>query len=174
MLTVMSKEVCLITKICEGQGGLEWPKILWWVFREQRIELGQLKGHKKLTHWLKKSSIYWNCSYAVYREAKKRKRTKRSGRIREGNRERSREKTKISHWKSHSHKKWKDSLEMRAVLLIFSLEREISGVIVQKIHQNSKKCRLLHSENDFEAVLANFFYDCAQIKKIITNAPRVL
>ena len=23
MLTVMSKEVCLITKICEGQGGLE-------------------------------------------------------------------------------------------------------------------------------------------------------
>ena len=72
----MSKEVCLITKICEGQGGLEWPKILWWVFREQRIELGQLKGHKKLTHWLKKSSIYWNCSYAVYREAKKKKKEK--------------------------------------------------------------------------------------------------
>ena len=63
---------------------------------------------------------------------------------------------------------------MRAVLLIFSLELEISGVVVQKIHQNSKKCRLLHSENDFEAVLANFFYDSAQIKKIITNAPRVL
>ena len=114
------------------------------------------------------------CSISRNKKKKKRKITKSSGRIREGNRERSREKTKIRHWKSHSHKKRKDSLEMRAVLLIFALEIEISGVVVQKIHQNSKKCRLLHSENDFEAVLANFFYDCAQIKKIITNAPRVL
>ena len=39
----------------------------------------------------------------------------------------------------HSHKKRKDSLETRAVLLIFSLELEISGVAVQSIHQNSKK-----------------------------------
>ena len=31
----------------------------------------------------------------------------------------------------HSHKKWKDSLETRAVLLIFSFELEISGVAVQ-------------------------------------------
>ena len=38
----------------------------------------------------------------------------------------------------HSHKKRNDSLETRAVLLIFSLELEISGVAVQSIHQNSK------------------------------------
>ena len=37
----------------------------------------------------------------------------------------------------HSHKKRQDSLETRAVLLIFSLELKISGVAVQRIHQNS-------------------------------------
>ena len=39
----------------------------------------------------------------------------------------------------HSHKKQKNSLETQVVLLIFSLELEISGVAVQRIHQNSKK-----------------------------------
>ena len=39
----------------------------------------------------------------------------------------------------HSHKKRKDNLETRAVLLIFPLEIEISGETVQSIHQNSKK-----------------------------------
>ena len=39
----------------------------------------------------------------------------------------------------HSHKKRKDSLETQAVLLIFSLELDISGVAVQSIHQNTKK-----------------------------------
>ena len=39
----------------------------------------------------------------------------------------------------HSLKKQKDSLEARVVLLIFSLELEISGVAVQRIHQNSEK-----------------------------------
>ena len=39
----------------------------------------------------------------------------------------------------HSHKKRKDSLETRSVLLIFSPELEIFGVAVQSIHQNSKK-----------------------------------
>ena len=43
----------------------------------------------------------------------------------------------------HSHKKRKDSLETRAVLLIFLLELEISGVAVQSIHQNSEKWQLL-------------------------------
>ena len=43
----------------------------------------------------------------------------------------------------NSHKKRKDSLETRGVLLIFSLELETSGVAVQSIHQNSKKWRLL-------------------------------
>ena len=38
-----------------------------------------------------------------------------------------------------SHKKQKDGLETRAVLMIFSLERETSGVLVHKIHQNSEK-----------------------------------
>ena len=58
----------------------------------------------------------------------------------------------------HSHKKQKDSLEKQVALLIFLLEREISGKPVQKIHQTAKNvsfCEKLYSENDFEAVLAN-------------------
>ena len=39
----------------------------------------------------------------------------------------------------HSYKKQKDNLETWAVLLIFSLEHEISGVTVQSVHQNSEK-----------------------------------
>ena len=39
----------------------------------------------------------------------------------------------------HSHKKRKDSLETQVVLLIFLFELEISGVSVQRIHQNSQK-----------------------------------
>ena len=49
--------------------------------------------------------------------------------------------------------------DTRVVLLIFSLDLEISGVAVQWIHQNSKKWWLLRSENDFEDVLANFCHD---------------
>ena len=48
---------------------------------------------------------------------------------------------------------------MRAVLLTFSLEIEISGVAVQRIYQNSEKlwlCEELLSENDFKAVLGTF------------------
>ena len=43
----------------------------------------------------------------------------------------------------HSNKKQKDSLETGVVLLILLLELEISAVVVQRIHQNSKKCLLL-------------------------------
>ena len=39
----------------------------------------------------------------------------------------------------HIHKKRKNTLDTRAVLLIFSLELKISGVAVQSIHQNSEK-----------------------------------
>ena len=39
----------------------------------------------------------------------------------------------------HSHKKRKDSLETKTVLLGFCLELEFSGVAVQDIHQNSEK-----------------------------------
>ena len=39
----------------------------------------------------------------------------------------------------HSHKKQKNTLDTRALLWIFSLELEISGVAVQSIHQNIKK-----------------------------------
>ena len=39
----------------------------------------------------------------------------------------------------HNHMKQKNSLETQVVLLIFSLEPEISWVAVQGIHQNSKK-----------------------------------
>ena len=56
----------------------------------------------------------------------------------------------------HSHKKRRDSLETRAVLLIFSLELEISGVAVQSIHQKTTKNSNFCEENDFEAVLATF------------------
>ena len=38
----------------------------------------------------------------------------------------------------HSHKKQKDSLETRAVLLVFSFKLEISGVAVQIIHQQKQ------------------------------------
>ena len=44
---------------------------------------------------------------------------------------------------NHSHKKWKDSLETRLALLMFSLELEISGVTVQSLHKNNEKWRLL-------------------------------
>ena len=44
---------------------------------------------------------------------------------------------------AHSHKKRKDSLETLAVLLIFLLELEMSGVAIQSIYQNSEKLRLL-------------------------------
>ena len=48
------------------------------------------------------------------------------------------------HWENknnykHSHKKRKDGLETRAILLIFSPELEIFGVAVQSIYQNSEK-----------------------------------
>ena len=39
----------------------------------------------------------------------------------------------------HSHTKWKDSLETVAVLLLFSLELEVSGEALQGIHQNIQK-----------------------------------
>ena len=39
----------------------------------------------------------------------------------------------------HSHKKRKDSMETRVVLLVFLLELEISGLAIQSIHQNSEK-----------------------------------
>ena len=54
-------------------------------------------------------------------------------------------------------------METGAVLLILLLELETSGLTVQRIHQNSKKggfSEELLGENDFEAVLANFRYDC--------------
>ena len=63
------------------------------------------------------------------------------------------------YWINHSHKKRKDSLETRTVLLIFLIELEISGVAVQRIHQNSEEWWLLGglvSENDFKTVLVTF------------------
>ena len=44
-----------------------------------------------------------------------------------------------NHLLFHSHKKREGSLETRAVLLMLSLELEISGVVVKRIHQNSEK-----------------------------------
>ena len=45
----------------------------------------------------------------------------------------------VVHHFDHSHKKRKDSLETQAVLMIFSLEIEISGVAIQSIHQKQRK-----------------------------------
>ena len=42
----------------------------------------------------------------------------------------------------HSHKKRKDGLETRAVLLVYWLGLESSGVAVQEIHRNSEKAVL--------------------------------
>ena len=59
----------------------------------------------------------------------------------------------------HSHKKRKDSLETRAVLLIFLLKLEISVVAVQVMPQNSKNGCLLREffcGDDFDAVLDIF------------------
>ena len=58
-----------------------------------------------------------------------------------------------------SHKKQEDSLETRAVLLIFSLELEIFGVAVQSIHQNSEKWWLswgIAEWNGFGTVIKHF------------------
>ena len=86
----------------------------------------------------------------------------------------------------YSHKKQKDSLETRAVLLIFSFELEIFGVAVQRNPKNGDFSEELLSENNFEAVLtisvvmamvptlSREFRRSLQIKRIITNAPRVL
>ena len=40
---------------------------------------------------------------------------------------------------NRSHKKQKDSLETWAVFLIFSVELQIYGVAVKRIHQDSEK-----------------------------------
>ena len=73
----------------------------------------------------------------------------------------------------HSHYKWKDSLETRAVLFIFSLELEISDVAHRKYIKAAKKWLL-------PAVLAIFYcYALRQLrrslrfKKIITNPPSI-
>ena len=64
----------------------------------------------------------------------------------------------------HSHRKRKDSVEIRTVLLTFLLEIEISRVAVQRIHQHSNTwwlCEELLIENDFEAIWATFCcHDC--------------
>ena len=86
----------------------------------------------------------------------------------------------------YSHKKQKESLETRAVLLIFSFELEIFGVAVQRNGKNGDFSEELLSANNLEAVLtisvvmtmvptlSREFRRSLQIKKIITNAPRVL
>ena len=76
-------------------------------------------------------------------------------------------------------KKRKDSLKIRAILLIYSFELEISRVAVQAIHQNSKKVAAFSeeilSENDIEAVLVpSCCYDYGasaseEIEKIATD-----
>ena len=91
---------------------------------------------------------------------------------------------------NHSHKKRKDSLQTRAVLLIFSPELEILGVAVRSIHQNSKKmatfarnCSVNITFRLFQPLsivmlmaprLLRKFRRSLPIKKSIANAPCVL
>ena len=59
----------------------------------------------------------------------------------------------------YSHKKQKNSLETRDILLIFPFEYKTSVVAVQRIHQNSKEGGFYEEvlrENDFEAALGTF------------------
>ena len=54
--------------------------------------------------------------------------------------------------------------------MIFSFETEISVVAIQRIHQNSKKWWLLWyllSENDLEAVVANFYCYGANVSEVV-------
>ena len=82
---------------------------------------------------------------------------------------------KTLYYGSYSHKKQKDSLETRAVLLISSFELEISGVAIQSIHQNNKKDGFweeLLSENDMLATLCCYNHDSnasKAVQKIATN-----
>ena len=78
----------------------------------------------------------------------------------------------------HSPKKRKNSLEAQGVLLIFSIELEISEVSVKIMHQNSETvgfCAELFRKNDFQVVLATFCcYDCGAnaseaVQKIATD-----
>ena len=81
--------------------------------------------------------------------------------------------------KEHSHKKQKDSnLERQAVLLILSLEPEISGVTVQRIQQQkmmafARHCslkmtlRLFYVVITMMSTLLREFIRSLQIKKII-------
>ena len=92
--------------------------------------------------------------------------------------------------RKHSHKKQKDSLETQAFLFIFSLELEISEVVVQKIHKQQQKlatfvrdCSVKMTLRLFQSLsvvvtivptLLRQFRRSLQIKTIITNAPNVI
>ena len=78
----------------------------------------------------------------------------------------------------HNHKKRSDSLETRAVLLIFRLNLKYLGWSCReyiKTVKNGGFCEELPSENDFEAVLATFCcYDYGAnaskaVQKIVTD-----
>ena len=86
-----------------------------------------------------------------------------------------------SHSLLHSHKKRKESLKTRAVLLIFFFELEIYGMVLLGIHQNNENdsfycsfSEIFLSENHFAAVLATFCYEyranaSEAAEKITTN-----
>ena len=53
---------------------------------------------------------------------------------------------------NHRHKKRKDNLETRTVLLIFLLELEIPGVTIQGMNENTIFCSYDYGENAPDAV----------------------
>ena len=67
----------------------------------------------------------------------------------------------------HSHKKRTDCLKTRAVLLMFWLELEISGVAIQEIHQKNEKNAC--SEDFFL-----FFFFAFSFSVVIATAQRLL
>ena len=74
----------------------------------------------------------------------------------------------------HGHKKRKDSLETRAILLIFLLNLKYLGWPYREYMKTARDggfCEGLLSENDFNVVLANFYcydYD-ANISEAVQN-----
>ena len=72
----------------------------------------------------------------------------------------------------HSHKKRKDSLEKRAVLLVFELEIEISGVAVKEIHRNMEKAACSEELSFFFFTFRSYCYSakaCEAVVKIATD-----
>ena len=85
----------------------------------------------------------------------------------------------------YTHKKHKDSLEPRILLLMILLELGVAAQIIQQTAKNGSFCEKLFTENDFGSFSQFLFYDygvnaseavekIATAQNIITNAACVI